>query len=137
MPSPVDKQKNEINILKPKDFIMLWNVLFVKGCLNGNAPGSFNNKFHSSKLRLTHTRSSSAYQLKVIYFGLTIYCYEICSHTFIHSFIHSIVLIVMAIVVHFITLFYLCSFRILFFWISCSLNHVLFNKMSKNNIKIK
>ena len=84
--APVDKQKYEINILKLRDFIMLWNVLFVKGCLNGNAPGSFNDKFHSSKLRLTHTRSSSAYQLKVIYFGLTIYCYEICSHTFIHSF---------------------------------------------------
>ena len=67
--APVDKQKYELNILKLKDFIMLRNILFVKGCLNGNAPGSFNDKFHSSKLPLNHTtRSSSTYQLKVINF---------------------------------------------------------------------
>ena len=67
--APVEKQKYEVNILKLKDFIMLRNILFVKGCLNGNAPGSFNDKFHSSKLPLNHTtRSSSTYQLKVINF---------------------------------------------------------------------
>ena len=67
--APVEKQKCEMNILKLKDFIMLRNILFVKGCLNGNAPGSFNDKFHSSKLPLNHTtRSSSTYQLKVINF---------------------------------------------------------------------
>ena len=67
--APVDKQKYELNILKLKDFIMLRNILFVKGCLNENAPGSFNDKFHSSKLPLNHTtRSSSTYQLKVINF---------------------------------------------------------------------
>ena len=48
---------------------MLRNILLVKGCLNGNAPGNFNDKFHSSKLRLSHTRRfSSTYQLKVINF---------------------------------------------------------------------
>ena len=67
--APVEKQKYEINKLKLKAFIMLRNILFVKGCLNGNAPGSFNAKFHSSKLPLNHTtRSSSTYQLKVINF---------------------------------------------------------------------
>ena len=50
--APVEKQKYELNILKLKDFIMLRNVLFVKGCLNKNVPGSFNDKFHSSKLPL-------------------------------------------------------------------------------------
>ena len=65
----VEKQKYEMNILKPKDFIVLQNILFVKGRLNENAPGSFNDKFHSSKLPLNHTtRSSSTYQLKVINF---------------------------------------------------------------------
>ena len=65
----VEKQKYEMNILKLKDFIMLRNILFVKFCLNGNAPGSFIDKFHSSKLRLNHTtRSSSTHQLKVINF---------------------------------------------------------------------
>ena len=48
----VEKQKYEMNILKLHDFIMLRNILFVKGCLNKNAPGSFNDKFHSSKLPL-------------------------------------------------------------------------------------
>ena len=67
--APVEKDKCEMNILILKDFIMLVNILFEKGCLNGNAPGSFNDKFHSSKLRLNHTtRSSSTYQLKVIGF---------------------------------------------------------------------
>ena len=65
----VDKQKYEMNILKLKDFIVLQNILFVKDRLNENAPGSFNDKFHSSKLPLNHTtRSSSTYQLKVINF---------------------------------------------------------------------
>ena len=63
--APIEKQKYEMNILKLKDFIMLQNILFVKGCLNG----SFNAKFHFSKLPLNHTtRSSSTYQLKVINF---------------------------------------------------------------------
>ena len=67
--APVEKQNYEMNIIKLKDFIMLRNVLFVKGFLNGNVPGSLNDKFHSSKLRLNHTtRSSSAYQFKVINF---------------------------------------------------------------------
>ena len=67
--APVEKQKYEVNILKLKDFIMLRNILFVKGCLNENAPGRFNDKFHSSKLLPNHTtRSSSTYQLKVINF---------------------------------------------------------------------
>ena len=53
-------------ILKLQDFIKLQNVLLVKDCLNVNAPGSFNDKFHPSKLPLDHTRrSSSTYQLKV------------------------------------------------------------------------
>ena len=55
-----------MNILKLKDFIMLQNILFVKDCLSENALGSFNDKFHPSKLPLNHTtRSSSTYQLKV------------------------------------------------------------------------
>ena len=67
--APVEKRKNEMNILKLKEFIMLRKILFVKGCLNGNAPDSFNDKFHSSKLRLNHTaRLSSTYHLKVINF---------------------------------------------------------------------
>ena len=45
---------------------MLQNILFVKDCPSENAPGSFNDKFHPSKLPLNHTtRSSSTYQLKV------------------------------------------------------------------------
>ena len=61
----VEKQMYEINILKLKNFIMLQNVLFVKDGLSENAPGSFNDKFHPSKLPLNHTtRSSSTYQLK-------------------------------------------------------------------------
>ena len=41
-------------------------ILFVKHCFNENALGSFNDKFHPSKLPLNHTtRSSSTYQLKV------------------------------------------------------------------------
>ena len=60
-------QMYEMNILKLKDFIMLQNILFVKDCLSENTPGSFNDKFHLSKLPLNHTtRSSSTYQLKVI-----------------------------------------------------------------------
>ena len=56
----------EMNILKLKDFIMFQNILFVKDCLSENAPGSFNDKFHSSKVPLNHTtRPSSIYQLKV------------------------------------------------------------------------
>ena len=67
--APVEKWKYEMNILKLKDFIMLRNILFVKGYPNRNPPGSFNDKFHSSKLRLNDTtRSSSTYQLKVINF---------------------------------------------------------------------
>ena len=62
----VEKQMYEMNILKLKDFIMLQNILFVKDCLSENALGSFNDKFHPSKLPLNHTtRSSSTYQLKV------------------------------------------------------------------------
>ena len=61
----VEKQMYEMNILKLKDFIMLQNILFVKDCLSENALGSFNDKFHPSKLPLNHTtRSSSTYQLK-------------------------------------------------------------------------
>ena len=56
--APVEKQNYQMNILKLKDFIMLRNILFVKGCLNGNSPGSFDDKFHSSKLRLNHTKRS-------------------------------------------------------------------------------
>ena len=67
--APFENQKYEMNILKLKVFIMLRNILFVKDCLNENAPGGFNDKFHSSKLRMNHTaRSSSTYQLKVINF---------------------------------------------------------------------
>ena len=62
----VEKQMDEMNILKLKDFIMLQNILFVKDCLSENALGSFNDKFHPSKLPLNPpTRSSSTYQLKV------------------------------------------------------------------------
>ena len=64
--APVEKQMYEMNILKLKDFIMLQNILLVKECLRENAQGTFNNKFHLSKLPLNHTtRSSSSYQLKV------------------------------------------------------------------------
>ena len=57
---------HEMNILKLKDFIMLQNILFVKDYQSKNAPRSFNNKFHPSKLPLNHsTRSSSTYQIKV------------------------------------------------------------------------
>ena len=62
----VEKQMYEVNILKLRDFIMLQNILFVKDCLSENSPGSFNDKFHPSKLPLNHTtRSSSTYGLKV------------------------------------------------------------------------
>ena len=45
---------------------MLQNILFVKDCQSENAPRSFNDKFHPSKVPLNHTkRSSSTYQLKV------------------------------------------------------------------------
>ena len=55
-----------MNILKLKDFILLQNNLFVKDCLSENVQGSFNDKFHPSKLSLKHTaRSSSTYQLNV------------------------------------------------------------------------
>ena len=67
--APVEKQKYETNILKLKDFIMFQNILFAKGCLNGNAPAIFNDKFHSSKLLTNHTtRSLPTNQLKVINF---------------------------------------------------------------------
>ena len=47
---------------------MLQSILFVKDCLSENAPGSFNDKFHHSKLPLNQTtRSSSTYQLKLNY----------------------------------------------------------------------
>ena len=64
--APVEKQMYEMNILKLKCFILPQNVLFVKVCLSENAPGSFNDNFHPSKLPLNYTaRSSSTYQLKV------------------------------------------------------------------------
>ena len=45
------KNMYEMNILKLKDFIMLHNILYVKDCyLSENTLGSFNDKFHSSKL---------------------------------------------------------------------------------------
>ena len=49
---------------------MLQNILFVKDCLSENDQGSFNDKFHPSKLQLNHTKRSSSsctstYQLKV------------------------------------------------------------------------
>ena len=44
------KQMYEMNILKVKHFIILQNILFVKDCLSENDPGSFNDKFHPSKL---------------------------------------------------------------------------------------
>ena len=50
---------------------MLQNILFVKDCLSENILGSFNDKFHPSKLPLNDTtRSSSTYQLKVNTFKL-------------------------------------------------------------------
>ena len=52
---------------KTKDFIMLQNILFVKDCLSEIGPGSFNYKFHPSKLPLNHTtRSSSTYKSKLV-----------------------------------------------------------------------
>ena len=64
--APVAKQIYEMNILKLKDFIMPQNILFVKDCLSEYALGSFNHKFHPSKVPLNHTtRSSSIYQPKV------------------------------------------------------------------------
>ena len=62
----VKKQMYEMNILKLKEFIMLEKILFVKDCFSGNVLGSFNDKFHPSKLQLNHTKRSSTYQLKVI-----------------------------------------------------------------------
>ena len=45
---------------------MLQNILFVKECQSENAPGSFDDKFHPSKLTLNHkTRSAVSYQPKV------------------------------------------------------------------------
>ena len=55
--APVEKQVYEMNILKLNDFIMLQNILFVKDCLSENAPGSFKDKFHPSKVPLNHTTS--------------------------------------------------------------------------------
>ena len=44
---------------------MLQNILFVIDCLSQNAPGSFNDTFHPSKLPLKHTtRSTSTHQLE-------------------------------------------------------------------------
>ena len=61
----VEKHMYEMNILKLKDIIPQ-NILFVKDYLSENALGSFSDKFHPSKLPLTHTaRLSSTYQLKV------------------------------------------------------------------------
>ena len=45
---PVEKNMYEMNTIKPKDFIMLQNILHVKDCLSENSPGSFNDKFHPS-----------------------------------------------------------------------------------------
>ena len=57
---------------------MLQNILFVKDGLSENAPGSFNDKFHPSKLPLNHTtRSSSTYQLKVNNFKIETYGHKI------------------------------------------------------------
>ena len=89
--APVENQKYQVNILKLKDFVMLRNTLFVKGCLNQNAPGSFNDKFSSSKLPLNHTaRSSSIYQVKVIGFKLftLVLQFTVMKYTLTHSFIH-------------------------------------------------
>ena len=58
--APVEKQVDEMNILKLKDFIMLQNIFFLRDCLSENVPGSFNNKFHTSKLSLHHTTRSSS-----------------------------------------------------------------------------
>ena len=50
---------------KINDLNMLQNVLFVKDCLSQNVPGSFNDKFHPSKLPLKYTtRSTSSHQLE-------------------------------------------------------------------------
>ena len=92
--APFEKQKYEMNILKLKVFIMLRNILFVKDCLNENAPGGFNDKFHSSKLRMNHTaRSSSTYQLKVINFMSFTLVLQITvmKYTPIRLFIHSFI----------------------------------------------
>ena len=59
------KNMYEMNTLKLKDFIMLQNILFLKDCLSENAPGSFNDKFHPSKLPLNHTTRSFTHQRKV------------------------------------------------------------------------
>ena len=65
----------EKKILKLKDFLMFQNILFVKDCLSEDALGSFNDKFHHSKLPLYHTtRSLSIYQLKVNNFKTKRYC---------------------------------------------------------------
>ena len=62
---PVEKQMYEINILELRNFIMLQNILFMKDFLRENAAGSFNDKFHPSKLLLNHTaRSTSTCQLE-------------------------------------------------------------------------
>ena len=53
-----EKQMYEMNIIKLKDFIILQNILFVKDCLNENAPSSFNYKLLTSKLPLNHTTRS-------------------------------------------------------------------------------
>ena len=57
--APVEKQVYEKNILKLKGFIMLQKILFVKDYLSENAPGSFNDKFHPSKLQLNHLISET------------------------------------------------------------------------------
>ena len=54
----VEKQMYEMNILKLKDFIMLQNIVFVKDYLSENVPGSFNDKFHPSRLPLKNTTRS-------------------------------------------------------------------------------
>ena len=68
----------EKKILKLKDFLMFQNILFVKDCLSEDALGSFNDKFHPSKLPLYHTtRSLSIYQLKVNNFKTKRYCHKL------------------------------------------------------------
>ena len=57
-----EKQMYEMNILKLKDLIMLRNILFVKDCLCENATGSFNDKFHPSKLPLSHKTTANNFK---------------------------------------------------------------------------
>ena len=90
----------------------------------------------------TQKRSSSTYQLKAI--NLLWLCNLLlrnilsCIHSFIHSFNSIGCNGDSRSCCNFISSwFHICYFRILFFWIFCSLNACVFNKMSKSNIKIK